>query len=136
MRCLVCLAIFKFLTICSKGIAASAIPYKRTPPSWLKVTPEQVNEHVCKLAKKGLTPSQIGVLLRDSHGIGQVRNVTGAKILRILKANGPSRIASLIPVSIHGQFSSTVFVANVRPFLLPFPFVQFPLHVCFVQFSF
>lgn len=72
----------------SKGISASAIPYKRTPPSWLKVTPEQVNEHVAKLAKKGLTPSQIGVILRDSHGIGQVRNVTGSKILRILKANG------------------------------------------------
>lgn len=31
----------------------------------------QVVEHVCKLAKKGLTPSQIGVILRDSHGIAQ-----------------------------------------------------------------
>jgi len=71
-----------------KGISASAIPYKRTPPSWLKVKPTEVNEHVCKLARKGLTPSQIGVILRDSHGIGQVRNVTGQKVLRILKANG------------------------------------------------
>lgn len=26
---------------------------------------------MCKLAKKGLTPSQIGVILRDSHGIAQ-----------------------------------------------------------------
>lgn len=41
-----------------------------------------------KLSKKGLTPSQIGVILRDSHGIAQVKNVTGSKILRILKANG------------------------------------------------
>src|SRR5262245_52045107 len=73
---------------CSKGLSASAIPFKRTPPSWLKVTPDQVNEHVCKLAKKGLTPSQIGILLRDSHGIGRVKSVTGTKILRILKANG------------------------------------------------
>jgi hypothetical protein len=32
----------------------------------------QVTEHICKLAKKGMTPSQIGVLLRDSHGIPQV----------------------------------------------------------------
>ena len=32
-----------------------------------------------------MTPSQIGVLLRDSMGIPQVRAVTGAKILRILK---------------------------------------------------
>eukprot|EP01128_Nolandella_sp_AFSM9_P001367 TRINITY_DN114_c0_g1_i1.p2 TRINITY_DN114_c0_g1~~TRINITY_DN114_c0_g1_i1.p2 ORF type:complete len:152 (+),score=32.44 TRINITY_DN114_c0_g1_i1:32-487(+) len=71
-----------------KGISASAIPYKRSAPSWLKISPEQVNEHVCKLARKGLTPSQIGVLLRDAHGIGQVSNVTGNKVLRILKANG------------------------------------------------
>ena len=42
-----------------KGISGSALPYKRTPPSWLKVTSEQVEEHVCKLAKKGLTPSQV-----------------------------------------------------------------------------
>jgi small subunit ribosomal protein S13e len=46
---------------------------------------------VCKLARKGLTPSQIGVILRDSHGIAQVSHVTGSKILRILKKNGASR---------------------------------------------
>ena len=41
-----------------------------------------------KLAKKGLTPSQIGVILRDSHGIAQVAHVTGSKILRMLKKMG------------------------------------------------
>ena len=30
----------------------------------------------------------IGVILRDSHGIAQVKTVTGSKILRILKAHG------------------------------------------------
>lgn len=35
-----------------------------------------------------MTPSQIGVLLRDNHGIPQVRFITGKKILRILKKNG------------------------------------------------
>lgn len=43
---------------------------------------------MCKLAKKGLTPSQIGVILRDSHGIAQVKSVTGTKILRVLKKHG------------------------------------------------
>ena len=33
----------------------------------------QVKEQITKLAKKGSTPSQIGVVLRDSHGIAQVR---------------------------------------------------------------
>lgn len=49
---------------------------------------KQVDESICKFAKKGLTPSQIGVILRDSHGIPQVKSVTGNKILRILKAHG------------------------------------------------
>lgn len=55
-----------------KGISASAIPYSRTPPAWLKTTPDQVVDQICKLAKKGATPSQIGVVLRDSHGVAQV----------------------------------------------------------------
>ncbi|KAL7629253.1 ribosomal 40S subunit protein S13 [Parahypoxylon ruwenzoriense] len=71
-----------------KGISSSAVPYSRTPPAWVKTTPDQVEEQICRLARKGTTPSQIGVVLRDSHGIAQVRVVTGNKILRILKSNG------------------------------------------------
>ena len=68
------------------------------------MTSDEVKEHIYKLAKKGLTPSQIGttspinvscctvlltgVILRDSHGVSQVKIVTGNKILRILKAKG------------------------------------------------
>ncbi|KAH9647519.1 40S ribosomal protein S13-2 [Citrus sinensis] len=66
-----------------KGISASALPYKRTPPSWLKISSQDVEDNICKFAKKGLTPSQIGVILRDSHGIAQVKSVTGSKILRL-----------------------------------------------------
>merc|ERR1712242_251230 len=43
---------------------------------------------ITKLSKKGMTPSQIGVTLRDLHGIPQVRFITGKKILRILKKSG------------------------------------------------
>ena len=71
-----------------KGISSSALPYRRTPPSWMKTSPAEVVDQICKLAKKGLTPSQIGVVLRDSQGIAQVKSVTGNKVLRILKSNG------------------------------------------------
>ena len=54
-----------------KGISRRALPYKRSSPSWLKVSASDVEDHVCRLAKKGLTPSQIGVILRDSNGIAQ-----------------------------------------------------------------
>mmetsp|Transcript_11280 Transcript_11280/g.34529 ORF Transcript_11280/g.34529 Transcript_11280/m.34529 type:complete len:148 (+) Transcript_11280:119-562(+) len=71
-----------------KGISSSALPYRRTPPSWLKVTSDEVCDQICKLAKKGMFPSAIGVHLRDTQGVAQVRSVTNNKILRILKANG------------------------------------------------
>ncbi|XP_043322732.1 40S ribosomal protein S13-like [Cervus elaphus] len=65
-----------------KGLSQSALPYRRSVPTWLKLTSDDVKEQIYKLAKKGLTPSQIGVILRDSHGVAQVRFVTGNKILR------------------------------------------------------
>merc|ERR1711956_13074 len=37
-----------------KGISKSALPYRRTPPSWLKVNPGEGTEHVCKLAREDL----------------------------------------------------------------------------------
>ncbi|RPB19854.1 40S ribosomal protein S13 [Terfezia boudieri ATCC MYA-4762] len=90
-----------------KGISGSAIPYSRQPPSWLKTTPEQVVEHICKLARKGSTPSQIGVQLRDSHGIAQVKVVTGNKILRILKSHG---LAPEIPEDLYMLIKKAVSV--------------------------
>lgn len=68
-----------------KGISRSALPYRRSVPNWLKLTNTDVEEHIERLARKGLRPSQIGVVLRDSHGVAQVRRVTGNKIVRILK---------------------------------------------------
>ncbi|KAJ1032318.1 hypothetical protein NDA18_001804 [Ustilago nuda] len=90
-----------------KGISASALPYRRTPPSWLKTTPEEVVEQITKLARKGMTPSQIGVQLRDSQGIAQVRFVTGNKILRILKSQG---LAPQIPEDLYCLIKKAVSV--------------------------
>jgi small subunit ribosomal protein S13e len=96
--------------------ASSALPYRRAPPSWLKTTPEEVVEHIIKLARKGLTPSQIGVALRDSHGIPQVRFVTGNKILRILKSQGTLPHLPLLSQLMHYLF--TLFPSYLHPLLV------------------
>ena len=96
---------------CRKGKASSALPFKRTPPSWLTITADGVEEEVCKLARKGLRPSQIGVILRDSHGIPQVRSVTSNKILRLLKKNG---LAPDLPEDLYHLIRKAV---NVREHL-------------------
>ncbi|KAK4522174.1 hypothetical protein GAYE_FCTG49G0053 [Galdieria yellowstonensis] len=90
-----------------KGIAQSVIPYKRNPPSWVKTTPNEVVDMICKLARKGLVPSQIGVHLRDSQGVPLVKQVTGNKIVRILKANG---LAPEIPEDLYFLIKKAVAV--------------------------
>ena len=94
-----------------KGISQSALPYRRSVPTWLKVGSDEVKDHIYKLAKKGLRPSQIGVILRDSHGVAQVRWVTGNKILRILKAKG---LAPEIPEDLYHLIKRAV---NIRKHL-------------------
>lgn len=73
-----------------KGISKSSLPYKRAPPSWLKTTPEQVEDQVNKLAKRGLTPSQvwhitkresISLLLTNINFIALCRSVLSFAIL-------------------------------------------------------
>jgi small subunit ribosomal protein S13e len=67
-----------------KGMSKSSIPYKRSAPLWCKTTPEEIKDMIAKMAKKGMTPSQIGIILRDNHGIPQVSTVTNSKIRRRL----------------------------------------------------
>jgi small subunit ribosomal protein S13e len=71
-----------------KGISGSALPYRRSPPAWLKVTSRDLVKQIIELSKKGMAPSMIGLTLRDSLGVAQVKSVTGRKIVRILKASG------------------------------------------------
>eukprot|EP01026_Neomeris_dumetosa_P028318 TRINITY_DN2293_c1_g1_i2.p1 TRINITY_DN2293_c1_g1~~TRINITY_DN2293_c1_g1_i2.p1 ORF type:complete len:152 (-),score=18.71 TRINITY_DN2293_c1_g1_i2:341-796(-) len=88
-----------------KGKSGSALPYQKTPPSWLKITAKEVTDMICKYARKGLTPSQIGVQLRDHSGVAQVSAVTNSKILRILKAHG---LAPEIPEDLYFMIKKAV----------------------------
>ena len=90
-----------------KGISTRSLPYRRTPPSWLDITVKELTETIAKLAKKGMHPSQIGVLLRDQHGIPQVRGITGSKILRILKVKG---LAPEIPEDLYHLIKKAVSI--------------------------
>ena len=94
-----------------KRMSDSAIPYSRKTPSWFKLSTEEVEEQIIKYARKGLTPSAIGVVLRDSHGVPQVKFATGNKILRILKSNG---LAPEIPEDLYHLIKKAV---NMRKHL-------------------
>lgn len=90
-----------------KGISQSSIPYRRSAPSWCKTSDQECVDLIAKLAKRGLTPSQIGVQLRDQHGVGLSKPITGNKIVRILRAQG---LAPALPEDLYFLVKKAVSV--------------------------
>ncbi|MEM3031764.1 MAG: 30S ribosomal protein S15 [Nitrososphaerota archaeon] len=83
------------------GRSGSTRPISRIPPSWVRLTSEEVEGLAVKLAKEGVPPSRIGVILRDQYSVPLVKMVTGKKLVKILRENNlsppiPEDLASLI----------------------------------------
>ena len=91
-----------------KGIARRSLPYRKAPPSWVQISASDLTEQIVKMARRGQSPSQIGVVLRDQYGIPQVKGVTGSKILRILKVQG---VAPQLPEDLYHMIKKAV---NIR----------------------
>lgn len=69
----------------NKGKAGSKRPAKKTLPTWVRYKPKEVELLIVKLAKDGRTASQIGLFLRDTYGIPDVKKLAKKKITVILK---------------------------------------------------
>lgn len=68
-----------------KGKAGSKKPTKKILPTWVRYKPKEVELLIVKLAKEGRTPSQIGIFLRDTYGIPDVRKLTKKRITATLQ---------------------------------------------------
>lgn len=55
---------------------------------WVEYGKSEAIEIIVDLAKSGKKPSEIGLVLRDQYGIGDVYKFTGKKLTRILAENG------------------------------------------------
>ncbi|MDR0768086.1 MAG: 30S ribosomal protein S15 [Methanosarcinales archaeon] len=84
-----------------KGKSGSKKPLRTEVPDWMNVSAEDAEKIVLDLWKQGVPTSQIGMVLRDQHGVGDVKLLTGKKITQILKDNEvapriPEDLANLI----------------------------------------
>jgi len=68
-----------------KGKSGSNKPSKKTIPSWVRYKPKELELLITKLAKEGNSPSQIGLHLRDTYGIPNIRMITKKRISAVLK---------------------------------------------------
>lgn len=72
------------------GKSHSIRPSTIIAPSWVSQTAEEVEELVIKYAKEGLSPSQIGVKLRDQYAIPLVSAITKKPLTAILEDHNMS----------------------------------------------
>ena len=68
-----------------KGKSGSKKPLDSKIPKWVEKKPKEIIALVEKLAKQDLSSSQIGLNLRDSYGVPNVKLITGKSISEILK---------------------------------------------------
>lgn len=70
-----------------KGKHGSKKPLRKSKPSWVRYEKEEIEQLILKLAKADKTPSQIGLILRDSYGVPDVKKVLNKRITKILEEN-------------------------------------------------
>ena len=69
------------------GKSHSIRPSTLRVPSWITLDSKGIEELVVKYYKEGLTPSQIGIKLRDQHSIPLIKPVTKKSMGQILEEN-------------------------------------------------
>ncbi len=69
------------------GKSHSIRPVTLRAPSWITLGPKEIEELVVKYAKDGLTPSQIGIKLRDQHSMPLIKPITKKSMGEILDEN-------------------------------------------------
>ncbi len=67
-----------------KGKSGSKKPDKKEVHGWIRYKPKEIELLIVKLAREGNTASQIGIVLRDTYGVPDVKAVVGKKISKIL----------------------------------------------------
>ena len=70
-----------------KGKSGSTKSFEKKDVSWIRYKPKEIEELVVKLSKQDMKPSQIGLILKDSYGIPDVKLLTKKRITEILEKN-------------------------------------------------
>ena len=69
------------------GKSHSTRPIELKKPSWVTQSPKEIEEIIIKYGKEGLSPSQIGIKLRDQHAIPLVKPIIKKTVIQVLEEN-------------------------------------------------
>lgn len=71
-----------------KGTSRSVRPYRKEVPPWSTSDAKEIEKIILDLRKQGRMISEIGLILRDKHGVPDVKLATGKRIGRIIREAG------------------------------------------------
>ena len=69
------------------GKSGSKRPLRDKTPKWVRYNKKEVEKLVLKLAKEEHSSAEIGLILRDQYGVPNIREITGKKVMQMLKEN-------------------------------------------------
>jgi small subunit ribosomal protein S15 len=71
-----------------RGKSGSVRPHRKEAPAWSNTEVKAIEKVILDLTKEGVSTSRIGLVLRDSYGVPDVKLVCGKRIGEILEDNG------------------------------------------------
>src|SRR6476659_9936617 len=77
------------------GKSHSVRPVSINVPNWLTQDYSEVSSLILQLSKEGLLPSEIGVRLREHHGIPLAKPIIGKSITKVLSESGDRKSTRL-----------------------------------------
>ena len=92
-----------------KGKSGSTRPEREKQPTWIRYKSKEIEMIIVKLAKSGNTTAKIGMILRDSYGIPDVRQILNKKITAVLKDN---KISKEIPEDLMNLIKRSIQIKN------------------------
>ena len=92
-----------------KGKSGSTKPLQKKKPTWLRYSAKEIESLVVKLAKSGKTTSEIGLELRDSYGVPDVKFLTKKRINDILKEN---KLESKLPEDLKNLIKREIVISK------------------------
>lgn len=92
----------------SRGSSRSRAPAREDVPDWQPIGKSEIKDIVVRLAREGRTAAYVGLVLRDQHGVPNVRLATGLTMTQILREAGltpqiPEDLQNLMKRAVHLQ---------------------------------
>lgn len=97
-----------------KGKAGTKRPKSSVAPKWTPLAKVDIEEKIIQMAKEGVPAPKIGLVMRDTYGVANLRALLGMPLVKFLTKN---KVASVYPDDLAALMkTSTRLKAHLKAF--------------------